>query len=290
MTWVIGCPVWGEKYIHKFLTATLPAINAALSEVQGDIRFVIHTDDFPAFIGAPFRGKVEFHPVPYGRCLYSTFGNAHREILELAEDGDAIAFLTADIIVSKECFKNAESRFKEGKRAIVVTAARTMAEPEECPIGVSSRDLLEFSFTHKHPVTEGCYWGKGRNTVTWAIYFEGERGTVCRAFHLHPFAVVNDRPLYFNRETVDLDLLECFEREEIHVVCDADEMSFAEISGNEKSLPLGNPLCVDSVVRWARHNTTALQRWLFQHRICVRGRPDDRLDEEPCREILGVLG
>lgn len=290
MQWLITVPCWGSEYIEKFKTCTLPSINSALSEIKSPARFVIHTENPNAFVGAEFKGPVEFHAVPLGRCLYTTFGNAHREILELAEDGECIAFLTADIIVSKECFANAEKRFRDGKRAIVITAARTLAKPIECPIGASSVDLLEWSFSHKHPVTEGCYWGRGRNTVTWALYFEGEHGTVLRAFHLHPFALVNDRPLYFNRETVDLDLLERFSHDEIHVVTDPSEMSFAEISGAEKSIPQGVPLCVDSTVAWARHHTTKLHRWLFGHRIVIRGTAEDTHDVAPAEEILGILG
>lgn len=289
MRWVLACPVWGARYIETFLTATLPAINAALREAKGNARFIIHTDDPAAFIGAQFGGPVEFRPVFAGRCLYSTFGNCHREVLQMAEHGDYIAFLTADIIVSRECFANAEARFAEGKRAVVVTAARTLATPAECPVGASAREVLEFSFGHRHPVTDGCFWGKGRNPVTWAVYFEGKNSTVLRAFHLHPFAVVADRPLYFDRETVDLDLLDCFDREEIHVVTSPDEMAFAEISGLDKSLPQGEPLCVASVVRWARAHTTPLQRWLFTHRIVVRGTGDDHVDEAPAAEILRHL-
>ncbi len=290
MNWLLSCPVWGDQYIETFKVATLPALNAALKDIAGPVRFVIHTDNPAAFIGAPFKGSVRFLPVPVEKCLYTTFGNCHREILEIADDGECIAFLTADIVVSKECFVNAERRFDSGKRAIVVTAARTLATPIECPIGATSRDLLEWSFTHLHPVTQGCYWGVGRNPVTWAMYFEGQSGTVLRAFHLHPAFVVNDRPLYFDRTTVDLDLLERYSHEEIHVVVDPSEMSFAEISGLDKSLPQGIPLCVDSVVAWARHHTTPMHRHLFTHRIVVRGTGDDHLDEEPAREILGILG
>jgi hypothetical protein len=96
--------------------------------------------------------------------------------------------------------------------------------------------------------------------------------------------------LYFNRETVDLDLLERFERDEIHVVTDPAEMSFAEISGLDKAIPQGQELCINSVVRWAKQNTTPIQRWLFGHRIVVSGTGDDHLDEAPATEILGILG
>jgi hypothetical protein len=107
---------------------------------------------------------------------------------------------------------------------------------------------------------------------------------------MHPFAVVNDRHLWFNRETCDLDLLERFSRDEIYVACDPDEFAWAEISGLEKAIPqLPMPVSVGSIVSWARLHTTPLQRWLFGHRILVSGTDQDHLDEAPCKQVLEIL-
>lgn len=106
---------------------------------------------------------------------------------------------------------------------------------------------------------------------------------------MHPFAVVNSRVLWFDRETVDLDLLERFSHDEIHVVVDPDEIAFAEISGLEKAIPQTVPLCVGSVVSWSMNYTTSLHRYLFTHRIVVEGTGEDHLDEAPCNEILRIL-
>lgn len=291
--WLIAVPCWGDSYREKFLTGILPSINEALSDIRGKVRFIVHTDKPEDFFAVSFPGPVDLRSQPEGACLYTAFGNAHRDALAAAKDGECIAFLTSDIVVSKECFVAAEKRFNEGKRAIVVTAARTISLPKECPAGMASRNLLEWSFARQHPVTAGCYYGKGTNLVSWCTYFEGKNGTVARAFHLHPFACLKDRPLTFPiaDTTIDLSFLETnYGRSEIHVVTDADEMSVAEISGDEKQPIVGTTVGVGSIVAWAQYNTTPFQRWLFEHRIVVRGTGEDTLDEIPCREVLAALG
>jgi hypothetical protein len=289
--WLISIAAWGEHYRHKLIAGALPSINAAIDYAKADVKFISHTDSPEAFDDVVFNGAIEFRPVHPVSCAYTSYGNCDRDVLDRAPEGCYIAFLTSDIIISREFFANAEKRFAEGKRAIVGSAARTLVDPAHCPAGFESRALLDWSFSHKHPVTEGCFWARGRNLVTWCLYFEGPHGTVARAFHLHPFAVVNDRYLFFQRETVDLDLLERFTHDEIHVVTDADECSFAEISGLEKTIPHREPLCIGSVISWAIGHTTELQRWLFaNHRIVVSGTGEDNLDIEPCNEISRILG
>ncbi len=217
--WVISLCAWTPYYRAKLKMVALPSINAALAHATGPIQFILHTDvDIRLF-----------QPDP--SALYQSFGNADRLALESAPEDANIAFLTSDIMVSKEFFRACEKRFVEGKRAIVGHAARTLVALEDCPAGLSARQLLDFSLCreHRHPVTAGCVFGEGRNTVAWCTYWEGPKGTVARFFHAHPFAVVNDRALWFDRETVDLDLLERFTKDEIHVVVDADEVAFAEL-------------------------------------------------------------
>lgn len=291
--WLIAIPCWGDSYREKFLTGILPSIKEALREVNGNFRFLIHTDKPEDFFNVPFPGTVDLRAQPDGACLYTAFGNAHRDALATAKKGECIAFLTSDIVISKECFVAAEKRFNEGKRGIVVTAARTLSEPKDCPAGMASRDLLEWGFHRQHEVTKGCYFGAGTNLVAWCTYFDGPNGTVARCFHIHPFACIKDRNLIFPETdtTIDLSFLETnYRKEEIHVVTNPDEMSVAEISGEEKHTIVGTTVGIGSIVSWAQHNTTDFQRWIFSHRIVVRGTGEDNLDIVPCNEIIRILG
>ncbi len=289
MGWLITVPAWGEKYIERYISATLPAVNSALLHTNLPVRFLIHTDNERAFANAKFGGDVEFRPIEVGDC-YETYGQANREALASAKAGEYIMLTGCDTVISREFFQACERRFAQGYRCIFGTAARTIAEPHEIPIGAASRELLGWSFSRRHPATDGCFWGKGHNMVTWAIYFEGPHGTVCRSFHLPPFAVVADRPLWFHGTTVDLDLVERFKFEELFIITDPDECSFAEISdGNGKPVPQGELMGHHSVVRWALNYATPWHCHLFKSRIVVQGTALDNLDVDPCHAILGEI-
>ncbi len=292
--WVISLCAWSPPYHEKLIKVALPSINAALEYANISAQFYVYTDDKKALSGAYFRGDVEFRPVDHARegDHYQTYGRCDLTTLQTAPEDCKIAFLTSDILVNLEFFANAEKRFAQGKRAIIGHAARTLAAPEDCPIGLPARKLLDWSFSRerRHPVTAGCMWGTGRNLVAWCTYFEGPHGIVARAFHLHPFAVVNDRVLYFDKFTVDLDLIERFTYDELYVAVDPDEFSWAEISGPEKTIPqLSQPISVVSISNWAKHFATPVQRFLFTHRIVVQGDGSDHLDEGPCEDILALL-
>ncbi len=293
--WVISLCAWRPYYRAKLKLVALPSINAALAHATGPIQFILHTDEPDDFKNVHFAGDVilrEFHGNVVGDTIYNSYGEADRIALEMAPEGANIAFLASDIMVSKEFFHASEKRFAEGKRCIIGSAARTMAPLDNCPAGLSARELLDWSFSRErqHPATAGCYYGQGKNWVSWMTYFEGQHGTVGRAFHLHPFAVKNDRVLYFNGVTVDLDIIDRFTKDEIHVVVSPDEMAFAEISGLEKTVLQADPVSINTIVRWARNHTSPLQRWLFTKRIVVQGTGEDHLDEEPANEILRILG
>ena len=302
--WAIALCAWSPYYRHKLKLVALPSINAALEYATGPIQFILHTDEPGDFSDVNFAGDVnirKFEPILGANInsneSYESYGNADRMAIEIASEDANIAFLPADVMVSREFFAASEKQFAQGKRAIVGSAARTMVAPEDCPAGLSARQLLDFSFLreHRHPVTKGCWYGKGKNKVAWMTYWEGPHGIVGRAFHLHPFAVKNDRVLFFKGSTIDIDLLNRFSQDEIHVVTDPNEMSFAEISGLEKMLPLiapqlPEPVSIGSIVAWARAYTIPMQRFLFTHRIVVQGTGDDHLDEMPANEILRILG
>ncbi len=292
--WVISLSAWTPYYRAKLRYVALPSINAALAHATGPIQFVLHTDEPDEFKDVHFAGDVDIRLFqPDARALYQNYGNCDRLAIEAAPEDSYIALLTSDIIVNVEFFANAEKRFAKGSRAIIGSAARTLADLSDIPVGLKARELLDWGFdpVRRHPVTAGCMWGTGRNLVAWMTYWEGPHGIVGRAFHMHPFCVVNDRALYFQRETCDLDLIDRFKQDEVYVACDPTEFAFTEISGLEKAIQqMPAPISIGSIVSWARHHTSPMQRFLFTHRIVVQGTGEDHLDEEPANEILRILG
>lgn len=252
-----------------FLQVALPAIKAALGDRKA--AFIIHTDR-PKPIEQELTGyNLVIRPVPPGRGVHQCAGAANREALQLASPGSYVAFVNADMVPSLEIFEAAERRFDVGKGVIMMAATRTIGGLP--PIGARARDLLEWTMRHRHPAVVECFWGRGRSSIPWAIYFENGRDIVLHGFHLHPFAVVkNHAGLTFQGISIDTDLMDQFKQDEVHVVTDADEAAFAEMSPPERVFRLeDNPFNVDDVVAWAQKNTTPLQRWMFESPICIMG-------------------
>jgi len=289
--WLIATPAWGERCVWLFVEKTLPAIRAAAARCSGTVRFMVHTDN-------PNRIKEELGSLPPHRVIpipkgddspHVKLGRAHQAALSDARHGECVAFVNADMVPSIEAFEAAERRFAEGKRLIMMAATRTSeADP---PAGARSRDLLHWTMQHRHAIISQCFWGVDRGTtVPWAIYFQRGDDIVLHGFHLHPFAVMKDRDIAFQRKTIDADLPDQFTREETHLVTDADEAAFAEISEPWRTFKLlDGPITVESAAAWAKNAATPVHRWFFEQRIAICGKGEDIGDGAVCDEILRAL-
>lgn len=291
MDWLICTPVWGERCESAFLGVTLPCLRAAIAEgVSGRVRFAIHTTSPDRLSDALSGFEVEFHPVPeHPLGSHHMAGVANRLALARARPNECVAFVNADMACSIELFKAAEARFSAGKRMIVMAASRTIGEAPD--VGMKSRDLLAWTMTNAHPSIRECFWKTGRSNCPWAIYFKRGPTVTLHGFHLHPFAVVNDRDMTFGA-SIDKDLFECFTRDEIHIVTDADECAFAEMSPPDRVFPLlkdEKRIRVKSIVKWAKSHATPVHRWLFQHPIAIIGDGRNGGAMAVCVDILEEL-
>lgn len=292
--WTICIAVWGEAYRRKFTHLTLPAIFRALDRrASGSARFVIYTD--AALALRPHFSReypAEFRPVTatYDN-KYLTISQASRQVLQQARVGEAVAFINADMVPSVEVFAAAEKRFQAGKQLIMCMGTRAYDSVYPSP-GMASRDLLSWGWEHRHHWTSDCTWGTGRSAIPSVIYCPVADGVVLHAFHLHPFAVLKtDAQLSFQGTTVDRDLLDYFSRDKIHVVTDADEMAFAELSRASYLSGARIRRVIDPVfvAEFARDCVTPAHRWLFGHRIEIVGPATDHSDEHVAGEILGAI-
>lgn len=271
MDWVISVPVWGKWHSEAFANATLPAIKQAMEHASGSrFRFVIHTGVIDLRdIARLLDGLDGTFRRAEGENPFRMSAKANREAVELARPDEAVAFINADMVPSREVFSAAERRFDEGKSLIMMAATRTLdATP---PLGSCSAELLKWTMQHRHPTIDECFWGTGQSPVPWAIYFEKDGNIILHGFHLHPFAILNDRSINF-RGTIDADLVENYEHSEIHVVTDHDEASFAEMSPITRRFgTLDKPFNIDSVRRWAQLTTNETHRWFFEQPISIVG-------------------
>lgn len=290
MRWLIATPAWGERHVELFTRFSLPAIVAALG--GRDARFVIHTDRCVPILDALASTHLGIQFMcPYQGNTHVALGHAHREALALAEPDEAVAFINSDMVPSIEVFDAAERRFAEGKRLIMMAATRTIGAIP--PMAATSADLLRWTMAHVHPAVEECFWPSGRTGTPWALYFTLGGNVVCRGFHLHPFALVADKRISFKGKTIDCDLLEKFSADEMHVVTDANEAAFAEMSPPERVFNLlkgGNRISPGSVARWASQWTLKRHRDLFKHRIAIIGDGDDLGDQDVANNILARVG
>ena len=282
--WLVTTPAWGERCVDAYLRYSLPAIKAAIQRISGRVRFVVHTDR-PFEVDEALTGfERRVLPTTPGRDVHGTASNANREALEFARPGEFVAFVHADMVPSVEVFAASEARFIQGKRLIMMAASRTLGGTP--PIGAKSADLLDWTMQHPHPAIIECWWPLGRSIIPWALYFQVGSNVTLRGFHLHPFALMKDRDAHFEG-TIDLDLLDNYRPEETHVVVDRDEASFAELSPPERTFPLlQGPLTTDYVAAWARRYASPMHRWLFSHRIAIKGDASDRSDVGVCDDIL----
>jgi len=260
-----------------------------MQQFPGRYRFLVHTDRRD-LLAADFAGlDVTFKPVLGGSDNHHKMGNCHRDAFVCAELGEYVLPLTADIVLSKECFAAAAQRFEEGKRLIVCAATRCLVRGSEPPIGVDARQLLDWTMSNAHPSVRELFWGTGRSGVPWSLYFKTEHGTVLRGMHLHPFAVVKHAGLSYSGVNIDETLAMEFSTADIHVVVSPDEMALAEISPPDRLFVLFGRLDEKSVFKWALGHTNEWHHWLFKHRIVIQGTDQGTTDIAPCRVILDKL-
>jgi hypothetical protein len=297
MKWIITTPAWGDRAIDHFRNHSYPAMQKALEQLPADdeVRFVVHSDrpQDLSFITQP----CQFLPLPDAgsKNTHAILGACHREALRMTQTDEAIAFINADMVCSIEAFAASRKRLQQGKKMIMVMGTRTFEDAGYSPpIGVCSRALVEWAWGHRHPWITGCIWGTGRSKIPAVLYFKLADGIVLHAFHLHPFVAFKDRDgLSFDLVTIDRDLVEKLLVQQIHVVTDPDELSFAEMSPGVIPTfppePEGATLNAERVADFARSTTTHMHRWIFAHRIIITGTCNDMSDVPVCSEILSKV-
>lgn len=296
--WLICCPAWGERCIDHFVYTTALAIERAIDYAGITPRWLVHTDQ-PERIRATGIKPIDIRPLVTQRSsYYYTLSDCHRAGVSAAERGEAVAIINADMVPSVEFFTACEKRFSEGKRIIMSAAPRTLSDKPPS-IGIKSRQLLEWVWEHRHPAIEDGIWGSGQTVSLATLQFVHGENVVMRAFHMQPAAFMKDNESpYFDGVTCDDGLIDLFPKKQIHVVTDADELAFAEMSpGSRKFHRFDRLYTPQDVVAWARHakgnrpRATKMHRWLFSHRICLRGTTDDPElgDGAVCDSILRML-
>lgn len=216
-------------------------------------------------LGAPQRD-----PLP--REYWAAFMQAHRDAIAATPAGAICCLFNADIVPSIETFAVVRDALAGDKRVAISVGIRTLLDGNEPPIGADAETLARYIWTHPHPITSDCVWGRGRSRHPTILFFEHGDGAVSmHCFHQTPMFIVKDRPLPI-KGTIDDDLLAHYRDHELVYLADR-ACCFAELSRAWKRHPSGAPLNVEDVLDFGRRRFSPAHKRNFRHRFRVLGDP-----------------
>lgn len=269
--WIIGVPVFGDYHAKQFSEVTLPRLKACLAgfaSPKQPVLWIIHTDRADE-VNEWIPGAVTIKLKP--PMDYQRFVEGHKEVWEIAEDGDSVCFLCADIVPSKTAFFFADKAINEGAKAVVAAGIRTFA-PEPPPIGANAEELLEFSMKYPHKIVSDTFYGTGGSENPTNVYFRKGDSVVLRGFHLHPFVAVKRSTSF--KGTVDDDLMEGFNEGEIYIIKNR-ELALVEMSPESKAQPCGcKPFNIDDMKKVFEQKAKGAHKYFLKHQIRILGSED----------------
>jgi hypothetical protein len=285
MHWLISIPVWGAPYVATFARCAAPALLAAAARLPEPVRFLLHTDA-PDAVRAALPGQdVEVRHVS-GKPTYAALQEGHADAVRAATPGDRVVLLNADLVVSGNFLVRCAEHLGAGSQAVVLLGIRTVMGDVPPPPGAAPRDLLAWAWGHRHQIIRDLEWPQGGSMLPTNLFWSTTQDTVARGFHLHPAAIVKQENTTF-RSTIDGDLLDCFARDKIHVVVDADDCAMCEVSAPERRFPVrGQHFTPAHVAGAMRSRASPTHRWLFEHRILVRGTRAGISEDGPVAEAI----
>ena len=278
MRWLINIPVWGEAYRLRWLERGLPAILDALKFAgRPEHRWIIHTDGITADFELP-PGRTLVLPRPYEIVTSRELGRADQVGFKLAEVGEAVMFLNADMVPSREVFVRCAEIFNTTAKTFVsCPAIRTRDEPP--PLGASGEDLAQWAWPHRHKFTEDCVWQRGGCKLPPYVIVEKDDvpgNIVMHAWDLHPLAIFKDYNFDLLSPTASEFIGEVPWRQ-VYVVRSASEMVIAEPCAGQLDYARfkNRAYSKQDVVSWARHCFTARNQQLqFRQQIVLMGLGD----------------
>lgn len=256
-------PAWGERCAEVAQKFVIPSVRAAIAYAEADVRLIVYSDrgiwryEIPGELRQ--LGPQSDDPA---LALQGTLRNLHHWTIAEAPPGSAAVLLNADTVVSREFFAVSSGAFARGCKVVAATALRTLIGRPP-PVGVGAAELLLWAWDNRHPIAEGCVWGRGRTTFPNTVIFDRGDDVTLHSVHLHPFCVLSEgRALKF-KGTIDDDLLSYYSDDEIAFIGNG-EIGFAELSPEgfkgDQYRSGRQALSADAVVQFGRNC-----RWLPAH-------------------------
>lgn len=287
----IVIPAWGRHYIRTAAEYTIPAAIAALRAHNAEYRavFWVYSDDPEILLSQlrHFETIVRERPKEADENGFHGLNVAHKALLAEAPEGSIVTLLNADIVVSREVFAYADMVFDQGKRVIASVGHRSLIRNVLPPIGASARQLLNWCWNNRHPITQDSIFNQGKTNLPTVCYFVQGQSVVMHCFHLCPVMSLKDSA---NRKfigTIDDDLLSTYAEHQI-VVPGNREIAFAELSPAHKQFRTRNEVMnIDFIVEFGRRFRKEHVR-NFKSPIRVFG--ESMVDTSPVQTIVDRLG
>lgn len=219
--------------------------------------------------------EVSIHDVASeGQTAHEQMAEHHRfAIRRFSGPGRRLVFLSPDVLYATGSFDYLRKAIDNGSRAVCVPMFRATKESMLVAANafgnaITPRRLVELAVQHQHGMTVGLHWHARNFMAGWPshLYFATNYGIRGHCWHLHPLAVVMDKPA-IPSGTIDKDMLVACgcTTSNIAVATDSDEFCAVELTRTNERLPDpgGVQATIETIASWAKGATTDLDRWFF---------------------------
>jgi hypothetical protein len=298
-TYKIIVPVWGQRFVARFLRYGLPTQLApgnlpALPAERCAYHVFTTSADAAEMRRAPtFERLCRLVPTffenidgVYRGHAYAAMTECHNRGLALGRGANCVfVFLSPDSLWSDGSFRAMHALIAAGKRAIVMAGPRVTAEEvlpqvgerfasHDASIRLTGRELADACVRFIHPSARAYLWeqgsSRGAGHYCWKV---GNHGILIRATHLHPVAVRPTKPQTRLLANLDGDFVSrcCPDVSQIHVVTDSDEMCALEFSDADylEGYYRDTPLSRDEHLAFLERNTDDHHRDYLRCRIRI---------------------
>lgn len=291
--WLVSLPVWGEQYVEECCAVVLPALDRAIRALEAsgveDVRIIAHTDQ-PDRLLAASGSNIECYALPAGVRYFDCMSQAHREVLNTGLRGDVVVPLTAGAVVSEQALVHCAGVFTNPRLHVVLCAVPRVLAEGVLPDTADARDLMHWAWNHRHPITRESTWPSGRLRDLSRTHFELAKSVVTRVCLPHPLAIrIDGRPLSFT-PTVDANLIQRFDRSEMHMVQDCRRLAVIKLSSADKGYDLAADTMAERLAKYELVIADPLQRWLLDHPVTLVGPAQDCGDVDFVEKIMKVSG
>ena len=288
-------PVWGDKYLRRFLTFGLPSwlapgnIPALAAAVPTEFVFLTSRDHEPFLTSHPGYDRLAAACRTSIHCIdHLITGTNHSATITLAyleavrATGEEILdtcffFLVSDYVVADGSFRNALRRIEQGASGVQVGNFQ-VSEDTAVPwleqqlgrspwtLSLSARGLMRWGLAHLHPATiaNTVNSGLGHNAHTNRLFWSVDSQTLIGRFYLmHMICIRPELRDFTIAASCDYSFIpEMCPSGEVDIIDDSDEYLVVEMQPrtHEANFLRAGPLLAKALARTLSEWTTAQHR------------------------------